>query len=555
MNRRLFLKNTTCIIGFGAFSAITKGFGQTYDFDIVIKNGLLIDGTGADGYHADIGLKGEYIAALGNLRDHRAYRVIDAAGRVVTPGFIDVHCHSEAELLVNPRSESKIRQGVTTEVLGQDGNSIAPLTAEMQTKLNDVYRSSYGLTADWHDLRGYFNRLSQTGIAVNVGSLVGQGTLREYVIGLEDRPATFAEFSRMKELVSIALQQGALGISSGLEYTPGAFASSEELIELCKVMKFLDGVYVTHMRDEDDYVLEALDEAIEVARGANIGLHVSHLKVMGRRNWQKLEAIFEKIQRARSKGLSVTMDRYPYTAYNTNLSSLFPVWAREGDINKLTERLKNPVYRAKIKKETLDKVEMIGSWEAVLISSVELEKNRYLLGKRLSEMIGSNGTGPFDFVCQLIIEENNSVAMCGFAMSEQNTARILAHPLCMVASDAAARAPYGLLSQSNPHPRSYGTFPRVLAKYVRADQVLSLPNAIRKMTAFPATRFGLRARGKIQPDFFADLVIFDSAKIQDLATYTNPHQYPEGIDYVMVNGKVVVEQQNHTGELPGKILN
>ncbi len=554
MNRRSFIKDTSVIIGLGALNVITRGFAQTYDFDLIIKNGLIIDGDGGDGYRADLGLRGDLIAAIGTLREKSAYRTIDAEGLVVAPGFIDIHSHSEDTLLVNPRAESKIRQGVTTEIVGQDGLSVAPLTAEMQSELNERYLSSNGLRVDWSDFQGYFQRLVQTGIGINVGTMVGQGTLRECVIGRDDRPASYADYDRMKQLARISFQQGALGISSGLEYTPGAFASSDELIELCQVMDSFTGLYATHMRSEDNYLLEALDEAIAVARGANVALHIAHLKCMGERNWRKLSDVFEKIAEARRRGVSITFDRYPYTAYNSSLSSLLPVWAREGDIKKMTERLNHSEERTKIRKETLQKIEMIGSWEAVLISSVELEKNRRLLGKRVSEIVGDNGVDPFDFVCKLILEESNGVGICGFAMSEENTARILAHPLCMVASDAAARAPYGALNHSNPHPRTYGTFPRVLGKYVREDYLLSLPAAIRKMTAMPANRLGLKKRGRIAPDFFADLIIFDSAKIRDTATYTNPHSYPEGIAYVLVNGKVVVEANEHTGKLPGMIL-
>lgn len=554
MNRRSFIKNSTTLIGLGALNVLTKGFAQTYDFDLLIKNGLIVDGTGGDGYRADLGLKDERIAAIGNLREQSAYRIIDAEGLVVAPGFVDIHSHSEDTLLVNPRAESKIRQGVTTEILGQDGFSVAPLTQEMQSELHEHYRSAYGLSVDWNDFQGYFRRLNQSGIAVNVATMVGQGTLRQCVLGRDDRPASFADYNRMKELVRAAFRQGAFGISSGLEYTPGAFASSDELIELCSMMDSISGIYATHIRNEDNYVLQALDEAIAVARGANVALHISHLKCMGERNWDKLDDVFEKIAEARRRGVSISFDRYPYTAYNTSLSSLLPIWAREGDIKKIAERLNHSEERSKIRKETLQKVEMIGSWEAVLISSVELEKNRPLLGKRVSEIVGDNGIDPFDFICKLIIEENNGVSMCGFAMSEENTARILAHPLCMAASDASARAPYGPLSLSNAHPRTYGTFPRVLGKYVREDGILTLPEAIRKMTSFPANRLGLKKRGRIDQDFFADLVLFDSAKIRDTATYTSPHSYPEGIAYVLVNGKVVVERNEHTGELAGKVL-
>ncbi|MFQ5641921.1 MAG: amidohydrolase family protein [bacterium] len=553
MNRRTFTKNTLGAIGLGLFRPVSI-FSRSDDFDFIIKSGLIIDGSGAEGFVADIGIQGEKIVAVGKLEASQAYRVIDAEGLVVAPGFIDVHSHSEDELLVNPKAESKIRQGVTTEILGQDGNSIAPLTEDMQSTLDQHYQNTYGIRVDWRDFADYFQKLKQTGTAVNVGTLVGQGTLREFVVGTADRPASFKEFKLMQKLAADALQQGALGISSGLEYTPGAFASREELIAICKTMQFATGIYVTHIRDEADYVLQALDEAIEVAKGADVSLHISHLKCMGRRNWSKLADVFEKFRRARFKGVSITMDRYPYTAYNTSLSSLFPVWAREGDSQQFLQKLRNPELLPKIKEATLEKIKLIGSWDSVLISSVELEKNKYLLGKRVSEVVSGNGSDGFDFVRQLIIEENNGVDMCGFAMSDENTRKILSHPSCMVATDASARADYGKLSHSNPHPRTYGTFPRVIAKYVKEEKLFSLEEAIRKMTNLPAVRFGIKRRGKIRPDFFADLVIFHSAKIKDRATYNHPHRYPAGIKMVLVNGRVVIEQEQHTGALPGKIV-
>ena len=555
MNRRTFLQRTgVACFGFGLFGALAPRSRRARDFDLLIRGGLVLDGSGAEGRRLDVAVQDGRIAALGDLSEAHADRILAADGLVVAPGFIDVHAHSEDELLVNPRAESKVRQGVTTEILGQDGNSVAPLTAEMQAKLNESYRDTYGLTVDWYDFPGYFKRLQQSGTAVNVGTLVGQGTLREYVVGLVDRPASRQEFDRMQSLARAALAQGALGISSGLEYTPGGFATREELIHICRAMEFGKGLYATHMRDEADFVLQALDEAIEVARNAEVALHISHLKCMGQRNWSKLATVFDKIQRARYKGVSITMDRYPYTAYNTSLSSLFPLWAREGGDEAFLRRLRDPALLPKIREATLSKVELIGSWDAVLITSVELEKNKPFLGKRVSQVVSGNGQEAFEFVRKLIIEENNGVDMCGFAMSEANTRAILAHPACMVASDASARADYGLLRHSHPHPRTYGTFPRVLAKYVREEHVLTLPEAVRKMTALPAARFGIRQRGRIREGFFADLVLFDSAKIQDKATYSEPHRYPEGIEFVLVNGQIVVEQGAHTGALPGQIV-
>lgn len=548
------MTGTGALIGLGLFGPISRSSATGRAFDLLIRGAHVLDGSGEPGLTADLGVIGDRIAAVGKLTEAKAYRVIAADGLAVAPGFIDIHSHSEDELLVNPRAESKIRQGVTTEILGQDGASIAPLTPEMQAALGDSYQRTYGISVEWLDFEGYFKKLQKQGVAVNVGTMLGQGTLREFVAGRADRPATLSEINQMKSLVAQALKDGALGVSSGLEYPPGAFASSEELIEICKVMHFSTGLYATHMRNEADFVLEALDEAIAVAKGADVALHISHLKCMGKRNWSKLETVFENIQQARARGLSITMDRYPYTAYNTSLSSLFPIWARSGSQKDFLARLQDPAVLPRIRQETLDKVKMIGSWQAVMITSVELDKNKHLEGRRVPQVVGNNGADEFEFVRHLILAENNSIDMCGFAMSEENTARILTHPLCIVASDASARATYGPLSQSTPHPRTYGTFPRVLGKYVREQRTLALPEAIRKMSALPARRLGLRNRGLIRKDYFADLVLFDPEKVADKATFTAPHQYPQGIDYVFVNGVAVIDQGEHTGILPGRIL-
>lgn len=557
MDRRTFIKisGSGLFLGVGSFTEIVPLYRKTNDFDLILKNGEILDGTGHDSFNADIGIKGDRIVAVGNLHEYSAYRFLDVTGLVVSPGFIDVHSHSEEALLVNPKAESKIRQGVTTEIVGQDGGSVAPLTEEMRQQWSGRLRTKYGIVVDWFDLRGYFEKLMQTGVAVNIGSLVGQGTLREYVMGMTNRPATNDEVNRMQELALKTLQEGALGISSGLEYTPGGFATSEEIAQLCKAMKGQSpAIYATHMRNEDDRVVEAVEEAIRIAQTAEVGLHVSHLKCQGQRNWGKLDQIFNKIKTAKEQGTSVTMDRYPYLAYSTGLSNLMPIWSREGGTAKFIERLQNPETIQKIKKATLDKVDLLGSWDSVMITSVTLPQNKHLEGQTIAQIVRKNQADPFDFTCSLIIAEENQVGMVGFGMSEENTQRILAHPDCMPASDGSALANYGPLSEGNPHPRSYGTFPRVLSKYVREAHAMSLSEAIHKMTNLPAKRFGLENRGQIAEGFFADLVVFDKEKITDKATFSNPHQYPEGIEYVMVNGKMVIEKHKHTGDLPGMIL-
>ncbi len=501
------------------------------DFDLILKGGRVIDGSGGAGAPADIGIIGETIGAVGDLSGAHARRIMDVSDLTVTPGFIDVHTHSEDELLINPKAESKVRQGVTTELLGMDGESYEP--------------DSFGTELE---------KLERAGIAVNAGSMVGQGTLRGMVMAMSDRAATAGEIDSMRELAALALRQGAIGISSGLEYTPGGFASTEEITELCKVMEATPGLYATHMRNEDDRVVEAVEEAIAIAEGAGIGLQISHLKCQGRRNWDKLDQIFTVIEQAESRGVSVTMDRYPYLAYSTGLANLMPIWSREGGTEKFIERLQDPDVWSRIRRAMEDKIELLGSWDAVMISSVELEKNKELQGKTIAEIVKDTGQDPYLYTRSLIIEEDNRVGQVGFGMSEENTARILAHPKCMPASDASALADYGELRQGSPHPRAYGTFTRVLGKTVREMKIMPLEEAIRKMTSFPAERFELKNRGRLAEGFMADVVVFDPDRVADQATYAEPHQYSIGIEAVLVNGEVVLEKGERTEKLPGKVL-
>jgi len=554
MDRRRFLKASSFLFGYGLFNSITSLSAGDSVYDLLIEDAFVVDGSGKDGFLADIGIKGQRIASIGQLQGSKAYRVINVEGRIVAPGFIDIHSHSDDELLVNGFAESKVMQGVTTEVVGQDGASLAPLSPGMQAQKNELFKGAYNEKVDWNDFPGYFKRLQQKGISLNLATMLGQGTVREFVMGRANEYATKQQIHRMQEIVQMSLQHGVWGISSGLEYTPGAFASSEELIQLCKMIRPTFGLYATHMRSESDYLLEGLDEAIAVGYGAGVSLHISHLKCLGARNWKKMGDVFDKLREARRRGVSISMDRYPYLAYNTTLGSIFPVWARSGSNADFIKRLKKTNALEKIKQETLDKVKMIGSWDALMITHVELSKNKHAEGKRVSELVKGNGVDEFEYVRRLIIEENNGVDMCGFAMSAPNTSKILSHANCMIASDASARTAHGVLSKGKPHPRTFGAFPRVLKKYVREEKILTLTDAIRKMTHLPASRLGLWRRGQVRENFFADLVIFNAATIQDNATFQEPHQYPSGINFVIVNGTVVVEQNHHLKTTPGMIL-
>ena len=552
ITRKQFLKTCTAAGAYTAF-VITTGCTPGRDFDVLISGGLVCDGAGNEPARADLGIKNGKIAAIGDLSGNSASRVIEATGLIVAPGFIDMHSHSDDELVVDGRAQSKIRQGVTTEVLGQDGGSYAPLTREMRERMAERLQKAYDVKVDWDDFSGYFRKLRKQGVSVNVMSMVGAGTLRAYVVGNENRPATAKELRTMKSLLQKCLQQGARHLSSGLEYTPGSFASVEELIALTSVLGN-EGVYSTHMRNEDDRVLRAVAEAIEIASGGGCALNISHLKASGKRNWHKLDAILQFMDEARQSGLRVTCDRYPYVAYSTGLTSLFPLWCREGASEQFVERLQNPELIGRIKAAVEAKINMLGSWDAVMITSMPEQAHKQYEGKRLGQLAQELGQDPFDFLRDLMIAEKGRGGMVGFAMSEENTAKVLAYPYCAVASDGSARATEGPLAQGNPHPRNFGTFPRVLRHYVRETRTLTLADAIRKMTSLPADIVGIRDRGRIAPSLRADITIFNPETVADRATFTEPKQYPVGIEYVLVNGQVVIDQGEHTGKLAGMIL-
>ncbi len=534
----------------GGVSTIISGCSRP-SLDLLIKNGHIIDGTGKNEFPADIGIRDGKIVAIENygiLKEDSSIKIIDAKNLKVTPGFIDIHSHTDSGLFINPNAESKIRQGVTTEVSGQDGSSVAP---RKNNSDDDEYKVDQ---KNWSTFPEFFKLLEENKTAVNFVTFVGQGTLRGYVVGEDDRIATSEEIEQMKKLAMEALDQGAFGISSGLEYTPGSFARTEEISELCKVMKNRGGVYATHMRNEADTVLEAITEAIQIGKTAGVPVNISHLKLQGKANWNKIDQAFALIEDANSNGHRVTFDRYPYTAFSTGLSNLFPLWSRDGGRERFLERLQNKSDLVEIKKYVLDKVSSLSNWDAVLIAGVKKEINKNYEGKTIQQIISQTNEDPFEFTRNLLIDENGSVSMCGFGMSEENTSRILSHPLCIVASDASARATYGKLSEGSPHPRSYGTFPRFLSRYVRQDNIIALPEAIRKITSFPAETLGISYRGVIAKGKMADVVCFDYENIIDKSDYVNPHQYSKGVQYVVVNGELVIDKSEHTGKLPGQIL-
>jgi len=549
ISRRQFIKKTAKA---GLFVSLSGGWGRKRiftvpnRFDLIIKNGKIIDGLNTEAFTSDLGIVADRIETLGKLNSESAKLVIDAKGKVVSPGFIDIHSHTDTVLLLNPKAESKIRQGVTTELGGNCGHSPFPL--------KPIRKKNNNLDVDWIDLDGYHAKMEKKGIAVNHATLVGQGTIRALVMDHARRTPTTQEMDAMKKHVETAMTQGAFGISTGLEYIPSRFAKTPELIELCGLAAKHGGFYATHTRSEDTKLMEAVAEAIHIAESAELPLHISHLKACGKGNYYKIPLVIDLIERAKERGLEVTADRYPYRAYSTTLNIMFPMWALDGGPERFVERLKDKDLRLKMKEEAIEKAEGNNSWEAMLIRSARNEKNHHLVGKYIQDAADEKKQDAYEFACDLLISEGGSVSIIGFGMGEENTDLVLKHPLVALCSDGSAIAPYGPTDRGAIHPRNYGAFPRFLSVYVREKKLLTLPEAIKKMTSLPATKMGLKNRGAIKERNYADIVIFDPSEISDQATYLKPKQYPKGIDYVIVNGKIVVDHGKHTGEMAGRVL-
>ncbi|HUF27341.1 MAG TPA: D-aminoacylase [Gemmatimonadaceae bacterium] len=511
-------------------------------WDVLIRGGHVLDGSGAAGFDADVAILDGRIAAIGEAaRGGSAALEVDARGRVVAPGFIDIHSHADGSLADDPRAESVIRQGVTTIVVGQDGSS------------RGVARAG-GEGPDAPSMARVLDGFDRLSPAVNVASMVGLGSVRRAVIGDADRPATSAELAEMTAIVERALAGGACGASSGLEYIPGAFATRDELIALCRPLASRGLCYATHMRNEDDRLLEAIDEAIAVARGAGCPLQISHLKTQGPRNWGKLDDAFARIEGAKRGGLDVAFDRYPYIAYSTSLSNLFPAWSREGGTEAFLARLADPVQAPRIEAEARAKVESIGGWDNVMVTSAGGSADKAAEGARLGAYATARGTDPYAAALALLRAGRGSIGMVGFAMSEDNTARILAHPLGMVCSDGGGFAIDGPARRGHPHPRGLGTFPRVLGHYVRERRAMTLEQAVHKMTAFPASRAGLRDRGRLAVGLVADVVVFDPVTVTDRATFTDPFRYPAGVEAVFVNGVAALLYEERGEQRTGRAL-
>ncbi len=545
----------------GAASAPTAPAAQASAYDVLITGGRVVDGTGAPWFAADVGIRGDRIAAIGDLKGATAKTTIDAAGLVVSPGFIDLLGQSEFNVLVDNRAASKIMQGVTTEVTGE-GNSIAPMNERLFADQADAFKH-FGVTWDWRTLSDYFRRLDErTHPAINLATFVGAGGLRTYVIGKDDRPATPAELSRMQDLVAAAMQDGALGVSSALQYMPDRFASTDELVALASVAAKYGGVYFTHIRSESGQMPAALDEAFEVADRAKIPVEIWHLKTAYKPNWGRMPEMLAKIEAARARGLDITADTYPYTRAANGLDACLPMWVREGGTDKMIARLRNPADRERIKREMDDPASPgwenqwygSGGGDGVMISSVLDPSLRKYEGMTLTEIGQAMGEDPRDAVMDLVIADRGHSEVVISIMREDDVVKAMQSPLVSFDTDAGAKAEDGPLAESKTHPRAFGTFARILGKYVRDEHVLRLEDAIRKMTSQPATRVHLEDRGILRPGMAADVTVFDPATIRDVATYADPMHYAVGVRYVLVNGRPVVSGGRITGERPGRAL-
>ncbi len=550
MDRREFMRSSA-VAGAGLWAgADTAPFiRRRPSTDLVLRNAVIYDGTGRPGVEGDVSVLGDRIEAVGRITASGAEE-IDLNGMALAPGFIDIHSHADLSLFTNPKAESRIRQGITLEVVGQDGGSMGPWSRDEAARL----RERYGGLVNFSDVGGFLNAIDHLRPAVNVASMVGQGTIRGHVVGFRDRPANEGELQLMRQLVREALAGGAVGMSTGLEYTPGSFAPTLEIAEMAKELAGQGYPYASHMRNEDDRVLAAIEEAIQIGRTAGVPVQISHLKAMGERNWWKADAAIDLIRQAGASGLEIHYDRYPYVAYQTGLQNLFPSALRSGGSRAFLARLVSPEDKDRMERAALDKVAMLGSWDAVQIVSARSTKYGSLRGRRLGQVAEEHSVDPYQLTVELLREAGGSVSMIGFGMSEENTERLLAHPLGIVCSDGGSYAPYGVLSRSSPHPRTYGSFPRVLGHYVRERKALSLESAVRKMTLMPAKKLRLSERGRIEPGYVADLVAFDPDTVIDQATFEEPHQYPIGIPLVIVNGTVTIRDGEHTGQMAGQAV-
>ncbi len=535
---------------------------QKQKFDVVIRGGTVYDGSGKPGMVTDIGINGDTIAALGDLSKAVGNKEIDATGLAVSPGFINMLSWAVETLILDGKSESDIRQGVTLEVFGE-GNSMGPLNDKMKADAYEVMRRNpdYTYDIDWTTLGEYLESLQKRGVSPNVASFIGATSVRVHELGYDNRLPDAAEMVRMRELVKQAMEEGALGVGSSLIYAPANYSSTEELIELCEVAGQYGGMYITHMRSEGNSIFEAVDETIRIAREGKLPAEIYHLKMGGKDNWRKLDSVLSKIERANAEGLRITADMYTYTAGATGLDASMPPWVQEGGIKEWIKRLQDP----KIRKRALDEMRkpsdkwenlllLAGSPEQVLLLGFANDSLKQFTGKTLAEVAKMYGKSPEETAMDLVITDSTRVDAAYFMMSEENIKLQIALPYLSFGSDAGSPAAEGVFLKSNDHPRAYGNFARLLGKYVRDEKVIPLEEAIRKLTSLPASNLKIKKRGSLQPGYYADLAIFDPGKIQDHATFEKPHQYATGMMHVFVNGTLVLENGEHTGAKPGRVV-
>lgn len=529
------------------------------DYDLILRNGTVYDGSGEPGVIGDVAIDADTIAAVGDLGDARGATEIDVSGLAVAPGFINMLSWANTSLIADGRGLSDIMQGVTLEVMGE-GSSMGPLNNEMRRRMQER-QTDILFEVTWTTLDEYLQWLVDRGVSPNVASFMGATTARIYVLGYEDRAPTPDELEQMRQLVRQAMQDGAMGVSSALIYTPAYYAHTDELIALAQVAGEYGGMYISHMRNEADHILEALDELLTIAREANVPAEIYHLKASGRRNWAKLGQVIERVDAARRQGLRITADMYTYHASSTGLDATMPPWVQEGGLDAWIARLKDPEIRERVKREMNDpNAEWENTWlnagspENILLVSFRTDSLRYLTGMTLAEVAEMRGTSPEETAMDLVIQDDSRVGCVFFTMSEDNIRTKIAVPWVSFGSDGAALAPEGVFLDSKPHPRAYGNFARLLGKYVREEGIIPLEEAIRKLTSLPASNLSIGDRGRLIPGYFADVVVFDPATIIDNATFQQPHQLASGVLHVFINGEQVVKDGDHTGALPGRVV-
>ncbi len=544
-------------VGFIGLMGALAGCGPSYD--TILRHGTVYDGTGAAPVTADVAIKGDTVAAIGDLSKARGKVELDVTGLAVAPGFINMLSWATETLIEDGKSQGEIRQGVTLEIMGE-GESMGPWSDSLKA-YNKANQGDIKYDIQWTTLREYLDFLERKGIATNVGSFVGATTIRENVIGFDDRPPTAAELNSMRALVKQAMEEGAFGIGSALIYAPAFYASTDELVELCKVAAPYGGMYISHMRSEGNRLLEAVDELIQISARAGIPAEIYHLKAAGNANWPKMDEVIQKVDSARAAGHRITADMYTYPAGATGLDASMPPWVQEGGLPEWIKRLKDPAIRAKVVREMktpTDKWESLylaaGSPDRILLVAFKEDSLKPLTGKTLAEVAKMRGKSPEETAMDLVIQDGSRVGTVYFLMSEDNIRKEVVLPWVSFGSDAESEAPEGVFLKSNPHPRAYGNFARVLAKYTRDEKLMPMAEAIRKLSGLPAANLGLKHRGNLKPGYFADIAVFDPGKIQDHATFDKPHQYATGMVHVFVNGTQVLKDGEHTGALPGRVV-